>query len=326
MDEKKLIEKIKSLSKKYSSTGQDLSSYLDGLLYADYMGYWNYIHLDTLLSLQTPKTDFPDEKIFILYHQITELYFKLSLLEIEQINKNGRDVADTGQDLGWKKALKVELFIEKMERLNRYVKQLISSFDIMINGMEKNQFLKFRMALLPSSGFQSVQYRMIEIRSTDLSELNTKNLNGPSKNIKGLYNNLYWKLGAIDLQTNSKTYTLKQFEKKYDERLMKLAKKMKTKNLWIKYKSLSSKDKKNKTLITLLKEYDVNINVNWKLAHYKSAAKYLYAKRGETAATGGTNWKSYLPPKFQKIIFFPDLWTKQEKENWGKTWVKSIIK
>ncbi len=326
MDEKKIIEKIKSLSKKYSSTGQDLYSYLDGLLYADYMGYWNYIHLDTLLSLQTPKTDFPDEKIFILYHQITELYFKLSLLEIEQINKNGRHVAESGQDLGWGKTLTVELFIEKMERLNRYVKQLINSFDIMINGMEKEQFLKFRMALLPSSGFQSVQYRMIEIRSTDLAELNAKNLNAPSKNIKRLYNNLYWKLGAIDLQTNSKTYTLKQFEKKYDERLMKLAKKMTTKNLWAKYKSLPSKDKKNKTLITLLKEYDLNINVNWKLAHYKSAAKYLYTKRGETPATGGTNWKSYLPPKFQKIIFFPNLWTKKEKENWGKIWVKSIIK
>jgi tryptophan 2,3-dioxygenase len=167
---------------------------------------------------------------------------------------------------------------------------------------------------------------MIEIRSTDLAKLNNENLNVSSKNITELYNNIYWKLGAMDLKTNSKTYTLKQFEKKYDERLLKLAKKMTTKNLWEKYKSLSNKDKKNKILITLLKEYDLNINVNWKLAHYKSAAKYLYKKRGETAATGGTNWKSFLPPKFQKIMFFPDLWTKKEKENWGKTWVKSIIK
>ena len=65
--------------------GQDLSSYLDGLLQSDYLTYWDYIHLDTLLSLQTPKTAFPDEKIFILYHQITELYFRLILNEIEQI-------------------------------------------------------------------------------------------------------------------------------------------------------------------------------------------------------------------------------------------------
>ena len=90
MKDKKLIKKINQLSEKYSSTGQDIYSFLDGLLYSDYMGYWDYISLDTLLSLQKPKTDFPDEKIFIIYHQITELYFNLSLSELEQINKNGR--------------------------------------------------------------------------------------------------------------------------------------------------------------------------------------------------------------------------------------------
>jgi tryptophan 2,3-dioxygenase len=35
-------------------------------------------------------------------------------------------------------------------------------------------------------------------------------------------------------------------------------------------------------------------------------------------ATGGTNWQKYLPPRFQKIIFFPSLWSSQEKEEWGK--------
>lgn len=324
MNEENLIKKIKQLSKKYSSTGQDLSSYLDGLLYADYVGYWNYIHLDTLLSLQTPKTDFPDEKIFIIYHQISELYFKLCLLEIEQINKNGRNVIETGEDLGWNKTLTIDLFIEKLERINRYVKNLIDSFEIMTKGMDKKQFLKFRMALLPSSGFQSMQYRMIELRSTNLKQLHPKGLHSSSNSLKKMYDNLYWKHGAIDLKTNKKTYTLKQFERKYDERLIKLANKMKEKNIWEKYNSLNAIERKNKNLIQLLKEYDVNININWKLAHYKSAVKYLKTKHHSTAATGGTNWETFLPPKFQKIIFFPDLWTKKEKENWGKKWVESI--
>ena len=105
MNNNKLIEQINKLSKKYSTTGQDLYSYLEGLLYSDYLGYWDYINLDTLLSLQKPKTDFPDENIFIIYHQITELYFKLCLNEIEQINKNGRHILETGQDLGWKKKI-----------------------------------------------------------------------------------------------------------------------------------------------------------------------------------------------------------------------------
>src|SRR5581483_4843015 len=80
-----LINRIELLEKKYAAMGQDIVSYLDGLLYADYLTYWDYIHLDTLLSLQNPKTPFPDEEIFIMYHQITELYFKLALHECKQI-------------------------------------------------------------------------------------------------------------------------------------------------------------------------------------------------------------------------------------------------
>jgi len=54
---------------------------LDGLLMANYLPYWDYTHVDTLLTLQNPKTDFPDEVIFIIYHQVTELYFKLCLIQ-----------------------------------------------------------------------------------------------------------------------------------------------------------------------------------------------------------------------------------------------------
>lgn len=81
----KIASQINKLEEKYKNSGQDLSSYLDGLLYERYLTYWDYIHLDTLLSLQVPRTHFPDEEIFIMYHQITELYFKLILHEEKQI-------------------------------------------------------------------------------------------------------------------------------------------------------------------------------------------------------------------------------------------------
>ena len=74
----------------------------DGLLLSNYLTYWDYTHVETLLTLQNPKTDFPDEVIFIIYHQITELYFKLSLHELEQIGHNGKNILPNGQDLGWK--------------------------------------------------------------------------------------------------------------------------------------------------------------------------------------------------------------------------------
>ena len=152
-----LLEQLRKLQAKYDVMGQDLSSYLDGLLYSDYLTYWDYIHLDTLLSLQTPETSFPDEKVFILYHQITELYFRMVMLELEQISS--------------KPNIDATFFIERINRIIRYFQNLVNSFEIMVVGMEKEQFLKFRMALLPASGFQSAQYRLIEIASTDMINL-----------------------------------------------------------------------------------------------------------------------------------------------------------
>lgn len=58
--DQRLTDLLEKLQQKYAAMGQDMPSYLDGLLYADYLTYWDYIHLDTLLSLQNPKTSFPD--------------------------------------------------------------------------------------------------------------------------------------------------------------------------------------------------------------------------------------------------------------------------
>jgi tryptophan 2,3-dioxygenase len=74
-----------------------------------------------------------------------------------------------------------------------------------------------------------------------------------------------------------------------------------------------------------LKRNDTNVNINWPLSHYKSAVRYLQKAPADIAATGGTNWQKYLPPRFQKRIFYPALWSEQEVEEWGKAWVDTII-
>ena len=66
------------------------------------------------------------------------------------------------------------------------------------------------------------------------------------------------------------------------------------------------------------REFDSLANVLWPLAHLKSAGRYLQKDPEDIKATGGTNWQKYLPPRFQKTIFFPELWTEQEKKDWGK--------
>ena len=62
-----ITERIHKLDEKYQAMGQTLTNYLDGLLISNYLTYWDYTHVDKLLTLQNPKTDFPDEFIFIVY-------------------------------------------------------------------------------------------------------------------------------------------------------------------------------------------------------------------------------------------------------------------
>ena len=302
------------LQEKYEAMGQDMISYLDGLLHADFLTYWDYIHLDTLLSLQSPKTPFPDEEIFIMYHQITELYFKLVIHECKQITE--------------KQPLTADFFTVRIRRINRYFDALIQSFEIMVDGMEKEQFLNFRMSLLPASGFQSGQYRMIEIYSTDFINLVAKDKREELRSapIEDQFEYLYWKFGATELSTGKKTLTLKQFEKKYSKTFIELGKASTQHNFNALLQQLQYNQQSTTELENELRQLDVNVNVNWPLSHYKSAVRYLNREPDEIKATGGTNWQKYLPPRFQKRIFYPSLWTAEQEENWGKAWVDSIVK
>lgn len=299
-----VLSQLEKLEKKYDTMGQDLSAYLDGLLHSDYLTYWDYIQLDTLLSLQTPRTNFADEKVFILYHQITELYFKLILNEQEQLVL--RDQPPTREE-----------FLKRVKRMSRYFIHLIDSFDVMIDGMDAEQFLNFRMSLLPASGFQSAQFRFIEIGCTDfyhLSAVEARPKIAPEDSLNKIYEHLYWKQGATELATGKKTLTLKQFEQKYSDQFINLAQTVKNTNLRKLYLTHFPDDQE---VIEILRKLDHQANVEWPLMHFKSAARYLQKDAAVIEATGGTNWQKYLPPRRQQISFYPELWSDEEKEHWG---------
>ncbi len=303
----KILKRIEELQEKYEASGQDMLSYLEGLLYADYLTYWDYINLDILLQLQQPRTPIPDENIFIIYHQITELYFKLCLLEIDQLDSTHY----TDEDLR-----------KRVSRMNAYFENMVRSFAIMVDGMDTQQFLQFRMALLPASGFQSAQYRKIEICSTSLFNLMAQESRSNEMALSSLsdhFAQIYWRKGATELKTGKKTLTLTQFEKKYDKELFELAEKMQFRNINYLFEKLEGKVS-DKTC-DVLRKFDQNVNIHWPLVHYKSAVRYLQKNPVDIAATGGTNWQKYLPPRFQKRIFFPTLWSEEEQTQWGMVWV-----
>jgi len=303
-----VLKKLEQLSDKFAREGQSLPDYLEGMLHANYLSYWDYIELETLLSLQKPRTDQKDEMIFVTYHQITELYFKLILWELEQINQG--EAKDSA------------IFLDKIQRINRYFKQLTDSFSIMTEGLSREQFAKFRMSLMPSSGFQSVQYRLIEVLSTDLINLvHAEYVLWLSSDdpVDAYLDHLYWKAGARDAESGEKTLTLRQFEAKYDKLLLDKAREFRQKNLLNRARGFIKNG--NMDIISALREMDQWSNVHWPLAHFRAAVRHLVSNQKVKSATGGTNWRKYLPPRFQRVIFFPELWSEEEKENWGKSWV-----
>ncbi|GAL69679.1 tryptophan 2,3-dioxygenase [Jejuia pallidilutea] len=200
------------LKAKYESIDQDLEVHLEGLLHSKPINYWDYIQTDVLLNLQKPRTDFPDEMVFIMYHQISELLFKMILTEIKQVAENNFCVAE---------------FAEKIMRVSRYFDVLTSSFSIMKDGMSIEQYNQFRTALTPASGFQSAQYRMVEFASTELINLIDKRFRDKvSKDIccNNAFEQLYWQAAGKDYKTGKKTYTLSAFEERYKEEFIRFSK------------------------------------------------------------------------------------------------------
>ena len=305
-DQKKRQKLIEDLQEKYDAIGQDLNTHLSGLLQQEPMTYWDYIQVDALLGLQTKRTVFPVEMVFIMYHQINELIFKMILWEIEQV--------------AYHKALTTKFFGERLMRISRYFDLLTNSFDIMTQGMEVDQYLKFRNSLAPASGFQSAQYRKIEFASTELINLidvRFRQTIDRNTSYEHALDHLYWQAAGKDHETGKKTYLLTAFEKQYRDEFVAFTKEYNTINLAAKFKSLPKQDQADPELIKAMRHYDSTVNITWVMAHYRTAKKYLNQGKTETASTGGSAWAKYMHPKYQKRIFFPELWSKQERENWG---------
>lgn len=294
---------LSQIDEKYKAIDQNPDTHLEGLVYANPITYWDYILPDALLSLQVQRTNQPDEMVFIMYHQINELLFKMILWEINQVSE--------------KDEVSPEFFTEKLSRVSRYFDMLSSSFTIMGDGMEKEQYMKFRNTLTPASGFQSAQYREIEFASTELINLidirfrATIDRNTPYEHA---YEHLYWQAAGKDHQTGKKNTLLTNFERRYKPEFLRKMEHYNTRNLWSKFKQLPESVKSNPELVAAMRHYDYTVNVTWVMAHYNAAAKYL----GNATATGGSNWQKYMLPKYQRRIFFPELWSEEELANWGE--------
>ncbi|MDG1394788.1 MAG: tryptophan 2,3-dioxygenase family protein [Flavobacteriaceae bacterium] len=294
------------LKDKYQAIRQDPDVHLEGLLHSKPITYWDYIHTDALLSLQIQRTEFPDEMVFISYHQINELVFKMILWEIRQVAEAS--------------PLSLSFFKDKLMRISRYFDMLTTSFDIMRDGMDVLQYNKFRQTLTPASGFQSAQYRLIEFASTErinLIDVRFRKKIDTNTSFEEAFDHLYWQAAGKDFKTGQKSILLINFENRYKNEFKTFMEAYASKNLWSKFKELPEEHQKDEALIAAMRHYDYTVNITWVMAHYNAAKHYILGKDGDGAATGGSDWQKYMHPKYQKRIFFPELWSNDEKDNWG---------
>jgi len=112
--------------------------------------YGDYLKLDRLLSAQQPLSKEHDELAFIIIHHVQELWLKLVAYEIEAAMA----------------AIRVDHLppaFKSLARVTRIQEQLIAAWDV-LSTMTPADYLAFRSALGPASGFQSYQYRLVEFR------------------------------------------------------------------------------------------------------------------------------------------------------------------
>jgi tryptophan 2,3-dioxygenase len=114
----------------------------------DDLTYGGYLRLDELLSCQAPLTESPDELLFVIIHQVYELWFKQVLHEAELLQSrleagNGASALGTAR------------------RIAKILKTVVGQLDI-LETMTPQQFASFRPELGSSSGFQSTQFRYLE--------------------------------------------------------------------------------------------------------------------------------------------------------------------
>ena len=299
---------LKEIEQKYDSINLKTDTQLEGLLWSKPTTYWDYIQTDALLNLQVQKTTLPDEMVFILYHQVNELIFKMILWEMNQISSMVTIQAD--------------FFTDRLSRIRRYFDMLSTSFTIMENGMDVDQYMKFRNTLTPASGFQSAQYRLIEFCATDLVNLIDNRFRASYNDTisnEEAFEVLYWQAAGKDYQTGKKTYTLEAFEKKYKMVFLEYMEACKSVNIWQKYKQLPVEDQESTALKEAMRHLDYTVNITWVMKHLNVAIKYIdQSGMGDGEATGGSDWRKYMHPKYQKRIFFPELWSEIELENWGQ--------
>jgi tryptophan 2,3-dioxygenase len=257
---------------------------------SDSLSYSQYLNLDKLLDAQRPLSYHHDEMLFIVIHQVSELWMKLCLHELNAVVDCVRR-----DDLG--------PTFKMLARVSTIQQQLLQSWDVLAT-ITPYDYSAFRNTLGRSSGFQSAQYRMLEFlignKNADLIEVFRTDpqafehleraLKAPS-----LYDEVLRLLSRRGLDVPADAID-RDFTKPYQASKQVAA-------AWLSVYHNSVKDWDLYELAERLVDLDYKFQL-WRFTHVKTVERIIGYKRG----TGGTGGVSYLT-KALELKFFPELWT-----------------
>lgn len=257
--------------------------------FAGALSYGDYLHLDTLLAAQQPRSESHDEMLFIIIHQASELWMKLTLHELTAARR--LLIADDLQPA-----------FKHLARVSRIQSQLIQSWDV-LSTMTPSDYTNFRDALGKSSGFQSAQYRLIEFAFGNKHA----SMLAPHRHRSDLHDEL-----ALALETPSI----------YDEAIRMLARRgfaidasVLSRDVRESYHANPSvlaawtqvyRDPKRYWDLYQLAEELIDLEdwfQQWRFRHVTTVQRVIGRKRG----SGGTAGVDYLRQVLD-VTFFPELW------------------
>jgi tryptophan 2,3-dioxygenase len=253
------------------------------------LSYGEYLHLDKLLAAQHPLTREHNEMLFVIVHQVSELWMRLMLHELtaalESIRRDDLDPA-----------------LKMLARIARSQSQLIAVWDV-LSTLTPFEYTAFRNALGRSSGFQSVQYRMLEfLFGNKHAEMLAVHKRDPAAHAA-----LERALAAPSLYDevlrllSRRGYDIPQDYLSRDFREPYVASKQ-VAGAWLGVYHNADKDWDLYELAEKLVDLDHNFQL-WRCHHLKTVERIIGYKPG----TGGTGGVSYLA-KALELKFFPELW------------------
>ncbi|MCJ1908091.1 tryptophan 2,3-dioxygenase [Planococcus ruber] len=276
---------------KYTN-GQNIAAAAEKNIRTDFkesMTYGEYLHLDKLLDAQDGVSGHHDESLFIIIHQVSELWMKLILHELQAAIRNIDE-----DDL--------QPAFKQMARVSKIQTQIIQAWDVLAT-MTPAEYMEFRGDLGNASGFQSYQYRLIEFA-----------LGYKTKHVLKIYE----KDAALSETLNE------AFQKPglYDAAIQKLARSgikideaVLNRDITMVYEPNESVKAAWKTVyrdvdthweLYQLAEKLVDIEDSlqqWRFRHMKTVERIIGFKQG----TGGSSGVHYLK-KVLDQYFFPELW------------------